>query len=30
MEAITVIDDGRGIPVGIHPKTGKSTLVEVL
>lgn len=27
---ITVIDDGRGIPVEIHPKTGKSTLETVL
>lgn len=27
---VTVIDDGRGIPVDIHPKTGKSTLETVL
>ena len=27
--AITVIDDGRGMPVGIHPKMGKPT-VEVI
>ncbi|EFM38129.1 DNA gyrase, B subunit [[Eubacterium] yurii subsp. margaretiae ATCC 43715] len=27
---ITVIDDGRGIPVEVHPKTGKSTLETVL
>ncbi|MDY6065250.1 MAG: DNA topoisomerase (ATP-hydrolyzing) subunit B [Finegoldia sp.] len=27
---ITVIDDGSGIPVEIHPKTGKSTLETVL
>ena len=26
----TVIDDGRGIPVGTHPKTGKSSLETVL
>ncbi len=26
---ITVKDDGRGIPVGIHPKTGKSTVETV-
>src|ERR1044072_7122313 len=26
----TVIDDGRGIPVDKHPKTGKSTLETVL
>ena len=28
--SITVKDDGRGIPVEIHPKTGKSTLETVL
>ena len=28
--SITVEDDGRGIPVEIHPKTGKSTLETVL
>jgi DNA gyrase subunit B len=28
--AITVFDDGRGIPVDIHPKTGKSTVETVL
>lgn len=28
--SITVVDDGRGIPVDIHPKTGKSTLETVL
>jgi DNA gyrase subunit B len=27
---IRVIDDGRGIPVDIHPKTGKSTVETVL
>lgn len=27
---ITVVDDGRGIPVDIHPKTGKSTVETVL
>ncbi len=27
---ITVIDDGRGIPTEIHPKTGKSTVETVL
>lgn len=27
---ITVNDDGRGIPVDIHPKTGKSTLETIL
>jgi DNA gyrase subunit B len=28
--SIIVEDDGRGIPVAIHPKTGKSTLETVL
>lgn len=28
-ETITVSDDGRGIPVDIHPKTGKSTVETV-
>jgi DNA gyrase subunit B len=28
--SITVIDDGRGIPTAIHPKTGKSTVETVL
>ena len=27
--SITVVDDGRGIPVGIHPKTGISTVETV-
>lgn len=27
---ITVVDNGRGIPVDIHPKTGKSTVETVL
>lgn len=27
---INVVDNGRGIPTGIHPKTGKSTLETVL
>jgi DNA gyrase subunit B len=27
---ITITDDGRGIPVDLHPKTGKSTLETVL
>jgi DNA gyrase subunit B len=27
---VTVIDNGRGIPVDVHPKTGKSTLETVL
>ena len=27
--SITVKDDGRGIPVDIHPKTGKSTVETV-
>jgi DNA gyrase subunit B len=27
---ITVIDDGRGIPTDMHPKTGKSTVETVL
>jgi DNA gyrase subunit B len=29
-ESISVSDDGRGIPVGVKPETGKSTLEEVL
>ena len=28
--SIDISDDGRGIPVGIHPKTGKSTVETVL
>jgi DNA gyrase subunit B len=28
--AVTVVDDGRGIPTDIHPKTGKSTVETVL
>lgn len=28
--SLTVIDNGRGIPVDLHPKTGKSTLETVL
>lgn len=27
---VTITDDGRGIPVDVHPKTGKSTLETVL
>ena len=27
---VTVIDNGRGIPTDIHPKTGKSTVETVL
>jgi DNA gyrase subunit B len=27
---VTIIDDGRGIPIDKHPKTGKSTLETVL
>jgi DNA gyrase subunit B len=29
-DSITVVDDGRGIPVGINPQTGKSTIERVL
>ncbi|PSB42644.1 DNA topoisomerase (ATP-hydrolyzing) subunit B [Chamaesiphon polymorphus] len=28
--SVTVIDDGRGIPAGINPQTGKSTIETVL
>ncbi len=28
--SVTVLDNGRGIPVDIHPKTGKSALITVL
>jgi len=28
--SVTVVDDGRGIPVGIHPKTGLPALTTVL
>ncbi len=28
--AVTVTDDGRGIPTDVHPKTGKSTVETVL
>ena len=28
--SVTVIDNGRGIPTDIHPKTGKSTVETVL
>jgi DNA gyrase subunit B len=28
--SITVVDDGRGIPAGINPQTGKSTIETVL
>lgn len=27
---VTIVDDGRGIPIDIHPKTGKSTVETVL
>jgi len=29
-ESVTIIDDGRGIPVGIHPKTGLPAVETVL
>ncbi len=28
--SVTVVDDGRGIPTDLHPKTGKSTVETVL
>lgn len=28
--SVSVLDNGRGIPVDIHPKTGQSALVTVL
>jgi DNA gyrase subunit B len=28
--SVDIFDDGRGIPIGIHPKTGKSTVETVL
>src|SRR6478672_5699031 len=28
--SVSVADNGRGIPVGVKPETGKSTLEEVL
>src|SRR5215212_8194071 len=28
--SVTIADDGRGIPIGIKPDSGKSTLEEVL